>query len=74
MKNILVPTDFSECALNAVKFAAELAKKNNATIHLAHIYQRIISNDTVFNIELEADIIAKEKENFDNYIKSNIIG
>ncbi len=44
-------------------------KKTNATVHLAHIYQRVISNDTAFNIELEADIVAKEKENFDNYIK-----
>ena len=68
MKNILVPTDFSECALNAVKFAAELAVKNDASIHLAHIYQRVISNDTAFNIELEADIIAKEKENFEIYL------
>ena len=68
MKSILVPTDFSQCALNALKFAAELAKKNKATIHLAHIYQRVLSNDTSFNIQLEADIIAKEKENFEKYI------
>tara|TARA_B100000809_G_scaffold99226_1_gene97742 strand:- start:232 stop:1131 length:900 start_codon:yes stop_codon:yes gene_type:complete len=70
MKNILVPTDFSDCALNALKFAAELAKKDNATVHLAHIYQRVISNDTAFNIELEADIITKEKENFETYVHS----
>ncbi|PCI93764.1 MAG: hypothetical protein COB15_15810 [Flavobacteriales bacterium] len=68
MKNILVPTDFTDCALNAVKFAADIAKKTNATLHLAHIYKRVISNDTAFNIELEIDIIAKEKENLKTYI------
>ena len=32
MKRILVPTDFSEQAENALKVAAQLAKKNNIPI------------------------------------------
>jgi nucleotide-binding universal stress UspA family protein len=37
MKNILVPTDFSSCANDAISLAFSLAKKNNATVHLLHI-------------------------------------
>jgi len=36
MKKILVPTDFSEQAENALKVAAQLAKKHNAEIYLLH--------------------------------------
>ena len=67
MKNILVPTDFSECALNAVKFEAELARKKDATLYMAHIYQRILTSETTFNIKLEIEIIAKEKDNLETY-------
>ncbi|MHC5352682.1 universal stress protein [Myroides sp. LJL115] len=37
MKKILVPTDFSEQAFNAIKAATVLAKKSNAEITLLHI-------------------------------------
>jgi uspA domain protein len=36
MKNILVPTDFSEHSIYAVDVAVDLAKKNGATIFLLH--------------------------------------
>lgn len=36
MKKILVPTDFSEQAQNALKVAAQIAKKNNSEIFLLH--------------------------------------
>lgn len=39
MKNIIVPTDFSECAENALRVAAEIAKKNKSFIHLVHVYE-----------------------------------
>ncbi len=38
MKKILVPTDFSENAGNALNYAIELAKKENAEIILLHVY------------------------------------
>tara|TARA_R110002072_G_scaffold166080_1_gene319295 strand:+ start:2016 stop:2849 length:834 start_codon:yes stop_codon:yes gene_type:complete len=38
MKNILVPTDFSECSRNAENLALELAKQLNAEIHFLHIF------------------------------------
>ena len=39
MKKILVPTDFSEDAHNALMVAAQLAKKNNGIIYLIHILE-----------------------------------
>ncbi|MFM9944026.1 MAG: universal stress protein [Bacteroidia bacterium] len=39
MKTILVPTDFSKNANHALKYAIELAKKENAKILLLHAYQ-----------------------------------
>ncbi|AEE19533.1 nucleotide-binding universal stress UspA family protein [Dokdonia sp. Hel_I_63] len=37
IKKILVPTDFSEQAENALRVAADLAKKHNASINLLHM-------------------------------------
>src|SRR5690554_342760 len=37
MKKILVPTDFSDQAFNALKAAAQIARKSNAEIILLHI-------------------------------------
>lgn len=42
MKNILVPTDFSDIALAAIKTAADIARKQNASIRLLHVYERPI--------------------------------
>jgi len=38
-RKILVPVDGSDQALKAIDFAANLAKQNNATIHLLHVYK-----------------------------------
>ena len=39
MKRILVPTDFSEHAENALKAAAIIAKKNKCEIFLLHLLE-----------------------------------
>lgn len=39
MKKILVPTDFSAQAENALRVAAQLAKKHNCEIHLLHVLE-----------------------------------
>jgi nucleotide-binding universal stress UspA family protein len=39
MKKILVPTDYSDAATNALAYATELAKSNNAELILLHVYQ-----------------------------------
>jgi nucleotide-binding universal stress UspA family protein len=38
MKNILVPTDFSENALKALNYAAGLALRSGAGVHVVHAY------------------------------------
>ncbi|MCC5920533.1 MAG: universal stress protein [Cyclobacteriaceae bacterium] len=38
IKEILVPTDFSEVSLQAIDLAGELAKKYDARLHLIHIF------------------------------------
>lgn len=42
MKKILVLTDFSENALKACLYAAEIAQKSGATIFLLHIIEPVI--------------------------------
>ena len=39
MKRIVVPTDFSECAMSALKIAAKISDKTGAVISLVHTYQ-----------------------------------
>ncbi len=64
MKTILVPTDFSKSAENALYYAIELAKKDNAKIillHASHIYapEYIIPMDILKN-EYEKEHIKNE--------------
>ena len=39
LKNILVPTDFSNCSEAAVSYGLELARTFGATVHLLHVVQ-----------------------------------
>jgi nucleotide-binding universal stress UspA family protein len=42
MKKILVPTDFSAFAQNALEIAADIALKNNASIMLLHANEKVV--------------------------------
>ncbi|KEO74014.1 universal stress protein [Anditalea andensis] len=49
---ILCPTDFSECSLNAIEYAAKLGEKFNAKLTLFHVpnpedYQKLFSRNQV---------------------------
>lgn len=50
MKKILVPTDFSDQALNAIKAAIILAKKTNAEIILLHILDLPQQGNDLINV------------------------
>lgn len=39
MKNILVPYDFSDCATDALRVAAKLARLSGSMLHLVHVYE-----------------------------------
>lgn len=45
MKNILIPTDFSDNALNAVKYALNLFKKSTCVFHILHVNQIMAYTD-----------------------------
>jgi len=47
MQKILVPTDFSNNALKAIGYAAEIAKKSNATIFLLHVIEPTLNMATM---------------------------
>ncbi|WP_378182752.1 universal stress protein [Aquimarina sp. SS2-1] len=53
MKNILIPTDFSENSWNAITYALSFFKKVNCNFHLLHVspYQEVIGNETLFESE-----------------------
>lgn len=57
MKNILVPTDFSDCARAAEDIGLEIAKKANAEIHFLHIINTPV--DWV-NLSLEKESLYPE--------------
>ncbi|MBL4669892.1 MAG: universal stress protein [Flavobacteriales bacterium] len=69
MKSILILSDYSDCALNAIKFAADLSRKFDARIHVTHIHQIVVPGDIAFNINTYVQISSKEKEIFKTYIK-----
>lgn len=54
---ILIPTDFSECAMNATDYAVQLANQLNADIILLNVYEMKYSNAGVF---LDFDSYMKE--------------
>jgi len=62
MKKILVPTDFSQTALNALKYAAELAKINSAKLYVLNIsfipdfYVNDLSNYSFHETEMQSTI------------------
>jgi nucleotide-binding universal stress UspA family protein len=54
MKKILVPTDFSKPAQNAIDVAADIARKANAQLILLHVVEE--ASGTSFNITGEVDV------------------
>lgn len=47
MKKILVPCDFSKPAINAYRFALDLAAQSKGTIHLLNVVELPVLNDTM---------------------------
>ena len=47
MKKILVPCDFSEQAVNAFRFALDIAKNSKGVVHLINVIELPVMHDTV---------------------------
>ncbi len=77
-KNILVPTDFSEYSYKALNEAIELAKQNNANIHLMHVIDYVHHQKAPdFDIgkadiisDLEAGYLKESRESMDKQLAS----
>jgi len=62
MKKILVPTDFSKTAQNAVAVAADVARKAGAELILLHVIEE--ASGSSFNVEGEATYRGDSEETF----------
>ena len=62
MKTIIVPTDFSPIATNAINFAADMAVNINASLMLLHIYQVPVSMTDVPVVMVSAEELRKSSE------------
>lgn len=66
MRKILIPTDFSENANNAIKFATELFKYEVCEFYIMHAYQDdIYADETLFtktNLESIKSMMSKKSE------------
>lgn len=47
MKKILVPCDFSKQAVNAFRFALDIARKSGGEVHLTHVIELPVMHDSV---------------------------
>lgn len=62
MRNILIPTDFSDNAMNAVKFALELFKYDKSNIYFLHTYQDEVYTEFELQNSNNIEAIVKERQ------------
>src|SRR5690606_41571006 len=77
MKKILVPVDFSDNALVATRYAANLAVETDSSIHLIHTYLYFSSNFATeeFNQEVydyETETATQNMKQFLDYVRSDL--
>jgi nucleotide-binding universal stress UspA family protein len=80
MKKILVPCDFSKPAISAYRQALGVAAQSNGVVHLLHVIEPPLMNDTMimptlnFEEELMKEMKDKATGEFKNVIKENKVG
>jgi nucleotide-binding universal stress UspA family protein len=74
MKTIIVATDFSPIALNAINYAVAMAKKINAQLHLLHVCPSppIVFGDTVETVTVK-DVIENSESQM-TALKNRLMG
>ncbi len=68
MNKIIVPIDFSKCSVDALKFAAVIAKKVNGKIHMINVIQR----SHVFIPGSDPPVIPTVTQNFEYKFYENL--
>lgn len=59
IKNILLPTDFSNLSLSAARYAVDIAKQYGAKIHLLNVLEKTPPILTIRSLDLSEDKIIK---------------
>jgi len=65
MKKILVPCDFSDQALSALRFAFDLSKQSAKEVHLLHVVELPVMHDSMLmpTLSFEATLLKELREN-----------
>ncbi len=77
MKNILVPCDFSRSAVNAFRFAMNIAQKSKAVVHLLNVVELPVIHDPVimpvltFEKDFMMDLRKKTDREFEKIISKH---
>jgi nucleotide-binding universal stress UspA family protein len=71
MKKILVPTDFSEYSVNALKAAINIAEKTGASVELVHVYDRPVIGFVDLNIDHQKNkaVLQKAQKTLESMVK-----
>ncbi|HWC52092.1 MAG TPA: universal stress protein [Chitinophagaceae bacterium] len=72
MKSIIIPTDFSPIATNAMNYGVDMAKAINANIILLHVYQVPVSMTDVPVVVVSVDELKKEAEERLSDLKTSV--
>lgn len=64
MKHVLIPTDFSECAWNAVKYALTMFRNQECTFYLLNTYTPAISSSRFMATSLEEGRMSNSAEEY----------
>jgi len=62
IKNILVPTDFSETFNHTLNYAVEIAKSMDATLHIIHVIEPIVFSSDIVMTKYGLDELRNELE------------
>jgi nucleotide-binding universal stress UspA family protein len=71
MKKILVPCDFSKPAINAFRFALDVARQSKGSIHLLHVIELPVLHDSIIMpvLNFEEELLKELKEKTEGEFK-----
>ena len=74
MKKILVPCDFSKAAINAFRFALDLAAQSSGTVYLLHAIELPVLHDSLLMpvLNFEEELLKELKEHAANSFEKTI--